>query len=279
TIFAKMYCTKCKGYRDSRYSSCGGSCGSGNCQHVCASCGEHSLIDYTVQKVGDELGLTKSNPILMQFQERMARVNAGGWRDEFTMRIDEATVDGYRGPTRYVTYNKNKKFQITDNVFVVIDKKKDGKFRCEETIKSSDFQEGKDYIVESKDEYSLLSYELKKRVLNILNTLRNFVGIGINKEQSNDEKANLIIQPVRPSLDDLNPAIREFNSLFKSGIKKDKLSFVINAVNSEAEKKATHDYLAQTDYYICPLSLPDKISYREVQNQGLSIAEVKYKRL
>ena len=93
------------------------------------------------------------------------------------------------------------------------------------------------------------------------------------------KQANLIIQPVRPSLDDLNPAIREFNSLFKAGIKKDKLAFVVNAVNSEAEEKSTHDYLSQTDYYICPLSLPDKISYREVQNQGLSIAEVKYKRL
>ncbi len=91
--------------------------------------------------------------------------------------------------------------------------------------------------------------------------------------------ANLIIQPVRPSLDDLNPAIREFNSLLKAGIKKDKLSFVINAVNSEAEEKSVRDYLEQTGYYICPISLPDKISYREVQNQGLSISEVKYKRL
>ena len=91
--------------------------------------------------------------------------------------------------------------------------------------------------------------------------------------------ANLVIQPVRPSLDDLNPAIREFNSLLKVGIKKNKLAFVINAVNSEAEEKAARDYLAQTDYYICPIFLPDKISYREVQNQGLSIAEVKYKRL
>ena len=37
--------------------------------------------------------------------------------------------------------------------------------------------------------------------------------------------ADLIIQPVRPSLDDLNPAIREFNGLFKSGIPKNKLTF------------------------------------------------------
>ena len=91
--------------------------------------------------------------------------------------------------------------------------------------------------------------------------------------------ANLIIQPVRPSLDDLNPAIREFNGLFKVGIKKDKLSFVINAVSSPAEEKATSNYLQKAGYYIFSISLPEKISYRESQNEGKAISEVKYLRL
>ena len=91
--------------------------------------------------------------------------------------------------------------------------------------------------------------------------------------------ANLIIQPVRPSLDDLNPAIREFNGLFKAGIPKSKLTFLINAISSEAEEKATRNYLQKTGYFVFSISLPEKVSYREVQNQGLSIGEVKYKRL
>jgi chromosome partitioning protein len=91
--------------------------------------------------------------------------------------------------------------------------------------------------------------------------------------------ANLIIQPVRPSLDDLNPAIREFNGLFKAGIPKSKLSFVINAVSSEAEEKATRNYLQKAGYFVFSVSLPEKVSYREAQNQGLSISEVKYLRL
>jgi chromosome partitioning protein len=91
--------------------------------------------------------------------------------------------------------------------------------------------------------------------------------------------ANLIIQPVRPSLDDLNPAIREFNSLFKAGISKNKLNFVINAVSSLAEEKATSNYLDKAGYYIFSTSLPEKISYREAQNEGKSISEVKYFRL
>ncbi|CAG8449915.1 9089_t:CDS:2 [Ambispora gerdemannii] len=93
------------------------------------------------------------------------------------------------------------------------------------------------------------------------------------------KQANLIIQPVRPSLDDLNPAIREFNGLFKAGIPKNKLSFVINAAGSPAMEKATRDYLAPAGYYVFPLALEEKVSYQEAQNQGLSIGEVKYKRL
>jgi chromosome partitioning protein len=91
--------------------------------------------------------------------------------------------------------------------------------------------------------------------------------------------ANLIIQPVRPSLDDLNPAIREFNGLFKVGIPKSKSAFVINAVSSEAEEKATRNYLQKAGYFVFSVFLPEKVSYREVQNQGLSISEVKYPRL
>jgi chromosome partitioning protein len=93
------------------------------------------------------------------------------------------------------------------------------------------------------------------------------------------KQANLIIQPVRPSLDDLNPAIREFNGLFKAGIPKSKLAFVINAVSSSAEEKATRNYLQKAGYFVFSTSLPEKVSYREVQNQGLSISEVKYLRL
>lgn len=93
------------------------------------------------------------------------------------------------------------------------------------------------------------------------------------------QQANLIIQPVRPSLDDLNPAIREFNGLFKAWIPKSKLTFLINAVGSPAMEKNTREYLAPTNYYIFPIALEEKVSYQEAQNQGFSISEVKYLRL
>jgi chromosome partitioning protein len=93
------------------------------------------------------------------------------------------------------------------------------------------------------------------------------------------KQANLIIQPVRPSLDDLNPAIREFHALTKAGIPKNKLAFVINCINSNAEEKNTREYLTEAGYFVFSIALLDKVSYREAQNQGLSISEVKYPRL
>jgi len=80
-------------------------------------------------------------------------------------------------------------------------------------------------------------------------------------------------------LDDLNPAIREFHALVKAGIPKKKLAFVINCVNSNSEEKNTREYLTEAGYFVFPISLLDKVSYREAQNQGFSIGEVKYLRL
>ncbi|CAH1760033.1 1601_t:CDS:2 [Entrophospora sp. SA101] len=85
--------------------------------------------------------------------------------------------------------------------------------------------------------------------------------------------ADLIIQPVGASLDDLNPAIREFNSLLKAGIPKNKLAFTLNRISSLAEEKAARNYLEKTGYYIFPLSLSEEISYREAQNEGKAISE------
>ena len=79
-------------------------------------------------------------------------------------------------------------------------------------------------------------------------------------------------------MDDLNPAIREFNGLFKAGIAKNKLAFILNAVSSLAEEKATRDYLQRASYEVLAF-LPEKVSYREAQNQGLAISEVRYLRL
>lgn len=93
------------------------------------------------------------------------------------------------------------------------------------------------------------------------------------------KKADLIIQPTGASRADLVPAIKEFNALKESGINKKKLLFVLTRLSSPAEAKAIQEYLKNTSYAYSPFYLMEKASYKQVQNEGKSIGEVKYQEL
>ena len=93
------------------------------------------------------------------------------------------------------------------------------------------------------------------------------------------QKANLIIQPVGASNDDLMPAVKEFNALRKAGIKKKKLLFVLSRLSTPKEAEAIKEYLKDTDYSFTTNYLLEKTSYKQVQNEGKSISEVNYKTL
>ena len=90
------------------------------------------------------------------------------------------------------------------------------------------------------------------------------------------QKADLIIQPVGASRDDLVPALREFNALKAQGIKKDKLLFVLNHLSTPAEVLATQEYLTESGYPFAPYYLSERVSYRQAQSEGKSISEVNY---
>ncbi len=90
------------------------------------------------------------------------------------------------------------------------------------------------------------------------------------------KKADLIIQPVGASRDDLLPALREFNALKAQGINKNKLLFVLNHLSTPAEILATQEYLTESGYPFTPFYLSEKASYRQAQSEGKSISEVNY---
>lgn len=90
------------------------------------------------------------------------------------------------------------------------------------------------------------------------------------------KKADLIIQPVGASRDDLLPALREFNALKTQGINKNKLLFVLNHLSTPAEVLATQEYLTESGYPFAPFYLSEKASYRQAQSEGKSISEVIY---
>jgi chromosome partitioning protein len=93
------------------------------------------------------------------------------------------------------------------------------------------------------------------------------------------QKADLVIQPTGASRLDLVPALKEFNALKQSGIPIKKLLFVLTRLSSKAEAKAIQKYLDKSDYNYSPYCLYEKASYKQIQNEGKSITEVKYKNL
>jgi len=89
-------------------------------------------------------------------------------------------------------------------------------------------------------------------------------------------QADLIIQPTGPSVDDCEPAVKEFHALKEAGISKDKLLFVLNHLTTTREEINAREYLSKAGYSLLKSSLSEKASYRQAQNQGLAITEVIY---
>lgn len=89
-------------------------------------------------------------------------------------------------------------------------------------------------------------------------------------------QADLIIQPTGPSVDDCEPAVKEFHALKEAGISKKKLLFALNHLTTDGEEINAREYLTQAGYSVLNTGLTKKASYRHAQNQGLAITEVIY---
>ncbi|CAG8731538.1 4165_t:CDS:2, partial [Racocetra fulgida] len=81
------------------------------------------------------------------------------------------------------------------------------------------------------------------------------------------------------SNDDLMPAVKEFNALKKAGIPPKKLLFALTRLSTLKEAEAIKEYLRDTNYSYTTNYLPEKTSYKQIQNEGKSITEVSYKSL
>ncbi|WNE39992.1 MAG: hypothetical protein GBAus27B_000059 [Mycoplasmataceae bacterium] len=94
------------------------------------------------------------------------------------------------------------------------------------------------------------------------------------------QQADLIVQPVGSSRDDLiPPAVKLFNALIQAGIAKQKLIFALTRLSTNKESEAIKDYLNDTGYKYTLSYLYEKASYKQTQNEGLAITEVNYKTL
>ena len=93
------------------------------------------------------------------------------------------------------------------------------------------------------------------------------------------ERADLILQPSGASRADLVPAIKEFHALKAAGIKPEKLLLVLKRIATPSEATAAQEFCQASGYRSLSTFLYEKASYRQVQNEGKSIAEVGYKKL
>ena len=93
------------------------------------------------------------------------------------------------------------------------------------------------------------------------------------------KKVDLLVQPVGASRADLIPAVKEFNALKKVGIPLKKFLFVPFRLSTLTEFQLVQQYLKKTGYACSPFYVMEKTSYKQVQNEGKSIAETSYKSL
>lgn len=88
--------------------------------------------------------------------------------------------------------------------------------------------------------------------------------------------ANLVVQPTGASLDDLRPAVREFHALVKAGIPKDRLTFALNRIGTDAEEADARVYLSEAGYSVLAGCLVERPAYRKAQNGGHAVTETRY---
>ncbi len=93
------------------------------------------------------------------------------------------------------------------------------------------------------------------------------------------QAATLVVQPTGASVDDLRPAILVFHELVKAGIPKNRLVFALCRIGTDAEEAESRAYIDQAGYQTLAGSLPERPSYRQASNAGLSITETRYPQL
>jgi chromosome partitioning protein len=91
--------------------------------------------------------------------------------------------------------------------------------------------------------------------------------------------ANIVVQPSGASVDDLHPAVREFNGLVKAGVPKSRLVFALNHIATDTEEQDARDYIKEAGYQVLDGCLIERPAYRKAQNVGLSVTETPFKTL
>lgn len=89
-------------------------------------------------------------------------------------------------------------------------------------------------------------------------------------------KADVVVQPSRPSADDLRPAVREFRALIQAGVSPKRLVIALNCIGSEAEAADARAFVEEAGFEVLAVALPEKVAYRLALSAGRSLTETRY---
>ena len=89
--------------------------------------------------------------------------------------------------------------------------------------------------------------------------------------------ADLVVLPVDPSIDDLEPSVLLAHELVREGIPKQRLAFVLVRVgNSDIEIAEAVDYLRDAGYFVLVGSIPERTAFRRASDAGRCLTETPF---
>lgn len=91
--------------------------------------------------------------------------------------------------------------------------------------------------------------------------------------------SDLVVLPTCASRDDLIPAIKLAHELRKNAIPSNALVLALTRVTTESEIEDARTFIADSGHIALDGCLYEKPSYRQTQNEGLSVIETRYKTL
>ena len=88
--------------------------------------------------------------------------------------------------------------------------------------------------------------------------------------------ADLIIEPTGPSIDDMRPGVLVLHELAQAGVSNDKLAVALFRIATPAEEKRARAYMGEYGYKVLDGHLPEKVSLRQLQDEGHAVTETRH---
>lgn len=88
--------------------------------------------------------------------------------------------------------------------------------------------------------------------------------------------SDLVVHPASSAIDDLYPAVMLFHELALKGIPKTRLAVALCRLGTEAEEVEARAYVTAAGYDVLPGALLERPAYRQAQNSGQAVTEVRF---